>query len=55
VRRFNYGKKIGNTHSMLMLTRIHSVFTQTTLDKGLIDGIFVPNTGAGYAADTAPK
>lgn len=54
--QINYGKKIGE-HSFNVNVNSeynHSrVYTNNIRQRGLILGVFVPNTGAGYAADTS--
>jgi TonB-linked SusC/RagA family outer membrane protein len=54
--QINYGKKIGE-HSFNVNANMeynHSrVYNNNIRQRGLILGVFVPNTGAGYAADTS--
>jgi TonB-linked SusC/RagA family outer membrane protein len=51
----NYGKKLGE-HTFNVSANMeynHSRFYSNNIrQRGLIDGVFVPNTGAGYAQDT---
>jgi TonB-linked SusC/RagA family outer membrane protein len=53
--QLNYGKEIGD-HKFNVSANMeynHSrLFSNNFRQRGLIAGIFVPNTGAGYAADT---
>jgi TonB-linked SusC/RagA family outer membrane protein len=53
--QINYGKKIGE-HSFNLNANMeynHSrVYNNNFRQRGLFPGIFVPNTGAGYAGDT---
>jgi TonB-linked SusC/RagA family outer membrane protein len=53
--QINYGKEIGD-HKFNVSANMeynHSrLFSNNFRQRGLIAGIFVPNTGAGYAADT---
>jgi len=53
--QINYGKIIGDhTFNLNANTEYnHSrAYTNNIRQRGLIEGVFVPNTGAGYAADT---
>jgi TonB-linked SusC/RagA family outer membrane protein len=53
--QINYGKKLGD-HTFNVNANMeynHSrLYANNIRQRGLINGIFVPNTGAGYAADT---
>ena len=53
--QINYGKKLGE-HTFNVNTNMeynHSrLYVNNFRQRGLIAGVFVPNTGAGYAADT---
>ena len=53
--QINYGKKLGE-HTFNVNANMeynHSrAYTNNFRQRGLIQGVFVPNTGAGYAADT---
>ncbi|TDE04779.1 SusC/RagA family TonB-linked outer membrane protein [Flavobacterium sandaracinum] len=53
--QINYGKTLGD-HTFNVNANMeynHSrLYTNNYRQRGLIEGVFVPNTGAGYAADT---